>query len=147
MMPSGRARSRRGRSSRPWRGRRRRSPSLIRSTSTVTTWARPATPRPRPSRCGRSRGRAAGKNVIGDVNGHPEVGGDVGPVVFGPATTVTADGPVEHLLYASSGRKWVNVDIELETGCGIVPSSYRAEGAGAALQWGVGLELFLLAKD
>src|SRR2546427_12449097 len=67
--------------------------------------------------------------------------------MFGAATTVTADGPVEHLLYASSGRKWVNVDIELESGCGIVPYEYKEKAAVAALQWAVGLELFLLASD
>jgi formylmethanofuran dehydrogenase subunit A len=67
--------------------------------------------------------------------------------MFGPATTVTADGPVEYLLHASSGRKWVNVDIELETGCGIVPYTYKEKAAVAALQWAVGLELFLLSSD
>jgi formylmethanofuran dehydrogenase subunit A len=41
----------------------------------------------------------------------------------------------------------VNVDIELETGCGIVPYEYRERAAVAALQWVVGLELFLLASD
>ena len=91
--------------------------------------------------------KSGANDVIEYVNGHPEVSVDVGQVMFGSATTVTADGPVEHLLYASSGRKWVNVDIELETGCGIVPYSYREKAAVAALQWAVGLELFLLAKD
>jgi len=91
--------------------------------------------------------KSGANDVIEYVNGHPEVSVDVGQVMFGPATTVTADGPVEHLLYASSGRKWVNVDIELETGCGIVPYSYKEKAAVAALQWAVGLELFLLAKD
>ena len=69
--------------------------------------------------------------------------------MFGPATTVTADSPVEHLLATSTGggRKWVNVDIELESGCGIVPYVYKEKAAVAALQWAVGLELFLLAKD
>ena len=91
--------------------------------------------------------KSAARDVIDYVNGHAELSVDVGQVMFGSATTVTADGPVEHLLYASSGRKWVNVDIELETGCGIVPYAYREQGAVAALQWAVGLELFLLAKD
>jgi formylmethanofuran dehydrogenase subunit A len=91
--------------------------------------------------------KSAAKDVIEYVNGHPEVSADVGQVMFGSATTVTADGPVEHLLYATSGRKWVNVDIELESGCGIVPYSYREKAAVAALQWAVGLELFLLAED
>src|SRR3989442_7856294 len=67
--------------------------------------------------------------------------------MFGPATTLTADAPVEHLLYTSTGRKWVNVDSELETGCGIVPYAYKEKAAVAALQWAVGLELFLLARD
>ena len=93
------------------------------------------------------RWKSAAKDVIEYVNGHAQVSVDVGQVMFGSATTVTADGTVEHLLYASSGRKWVNVDIELETGCGIVPYSYREKAAVSALQWAVGLELFLLAQD
>jgi formylmethanofuran dehydrogenase subunit A len=81
------------------------------------------------------------------VNGHSEVSVDVGQVMFGPATTITADGPVEYLLHKSSGRKWVNIDIELETGCGIVPFLYKDKAAVSALQWAIGLELFLLSKD
>jgi len=90
---------------------------------------------------------SAASKVIEYVNGHPEHSVDVGQVMFGPATTVTADGPVEYLLYSTSGRKWVNIDVEMETGCGIVPYSYREKAAVATLQWAVGLELFLLAKD
>jgi formylmethanofuran dehydrogenase subunit A len=67
--------------------------------------------------------------------------------MFGTATTLTADAPVEFLLHKSSGRKWVNVDIELETGCGIVPYMFKEKAAIAALQWVVGLELFLLSAD
>ncbi len=99
---------------------------------------------------GGERGKAwtsGAREVIEYVNAHPEVSVDVGQVMFGAATTVTADGPVEHLLYTSTGRKWVNVDIELETGCGIVPYAYKERAAVAALQWAVGLELFLLAQD
>jgi formylmethanofuran dehydrogenase subunit A len=99
---------------------------------------------------GGERGKAwksAARDVIDYVNTHPEISVDVGQVMFGSATTLTADGPVEHLLATSTGRKWVNVDIELETGCGIVPYTYREKAAVAALQWAVGLELFLLAQD
>jgi formylmethanofuran dehydrogenase subunit A len=85
--------------------------------------------------------------LIEYVNGHPEVSIDVGQVMFGPATTITADGPVEYLLHKSSGRKWVNIDIELETGCGIVPLQYKEKAAVSALQWAIGLELFLLSQD
>jgi formylmethanofuran dehydrogenase subunit A len=90
---------------------------------------------------------SAADQVIEYVNGNPLVSVDVGQVMFGPATTISADGPVEYLLHASSGRKWVNIDVELETGCGIVPHSYAERAAVAALQWAVGLELFLLSED
>lgn len=85
--------------------------------------------------------------IIEYVNAHEEVSVDVGQVMFGPATTITADGPVEYLLHKSSGRKWVNIDIELETGCGIVPLAYKDKAAVSALQWAIGLELFLLSSD
>lgn len=87
------------------------------------------------------------RELIAYVNAHPEITADVGQVMFGNATTVTADGAVEYLLHASSGRRWVNVDIELETGCGVVPYEYRDRAAVASLQWVIGLELFLLADD
>ncbi len=90
---------------------------------------------------------SAAPRLIEYINGHAEVSVDVGQVMFGAATTVTADGPVEFLLSTSTGRKWVNVDLELETGCGIVPYTYKEKAAVAALQWAVGLELFLLASD
>ncbi len=90
---------------------------------------------------------SAARPVIEYVNAHPEISIDVGQVMFGPATTITADGPVEYLLHKSSGRKWVNIDIELETGCGIVPFQYKDKAAVSALQWVIGLELFLLSAD
>jgi formylmethanofuran dehydrogenase subunit A len=85
--------------------------------------------------------------VIDYVNSHPELSVDIGQVMFGAATTITADGPVEYLLHKSSGRKWVNIDIELETGCGIVPFLYKDKAAVTSLQWAIGLELFLLSQD
>jgi len=91
--------------------------------------------------------RSGARALIEYINAHPEVSGDVGQVMFGPATTLTADGPVEYLLQKSSGRRWVNVDVELETGCGIVPHTYQERSAVSALQWVVGLELFLLSAD
>ena len=90
---------------------------------------------------------SAADRVIEYVNDNPLVSVDVGQVMFGPATTISADGPAEYLLHASSGRKWVNLDVELETGCGIVPYAFRERAAVSALQWAVGLELFLLSDD
>jgi formylmethanofuran dehydrogenase subunit A len=91
--------------------------------------------------------KSAAAQIMEYVNAHPEVSVDVGQVMFGPAATITADGPVEYLLHKSSGRRWTNIDIELETGCGIVPFVYKDKAAVAALQWAIGLELFLLSRN
>jgi len=83
---------------------------------------------------------SAARDVMEYVNGHPEVSVDVGQVMFGrPRRSPRTAGRAS--VYASSGRKWVNVDIELESGCGIVPYAYKEKAAVAALQWAVGLEL------
>lgn len=72
---------------------------------------------------------------------------DAGAVLFGNAVTITADGPWQHLLYKLTGRKWGNVDVENETGCGIVPYTYKRTNLVNAVQWAVGLELLLLIDD
>ena len=51
------------------------------------------------------------------------------------------------MLRDVTGGKWVNADTEVETGCGIVPFTYREKNYVHALQWGIGLELFLLSRD
>jgi formylmethanofuran dehydrogenase subunit A len=81
------------------------------------------------------------------LGAHPELTADVGQVMFGPAVTMTADGPVAAMLRDLGADKWLNHDTEVETGCGIVPYRYRASNYVHALQWGIGLELFLLGKD
>jgi len=91
--------------------------------------------------------RSGARAIIEYVNAHSTITADVGQVMFGHAATLTADAPVEYLLHRSSGRKWANLDIELETGCGVVPHEYKDRNAVAALQWAIGLELFLLASD
>jgi len=80
-------------------------------------------------------------------NAHPGITTDAGAVVFGDTVTITADGPWQHLLYKLTGRKWGNLDIENETGCGIVPYTYRPSNLVNAVQWAAGLELLLLIKS
>ena len=98
-------------------------------------------------------GRAGGRPRSGApelaeyLGAHPELSADVGQVMFGPATTMTADAPVSAILRDVTGGKWVNADTEVETGCGIVPFTYREKNYVHALQWGIGLELFLLSRD
>jgi formylmethanofuran dehydrogenase subunit A len=81
------------------------------------------------------------------VNAHPNLTVDVGQVMFGETTSMTADGPVGEYLARVLGRKWVSHDVELETGCGIVPIGYDDRNAVHATQWAVGLEWFLRMED
>jgi formylmethanofuran dehydrogenase subunit A len=94
---------------------------------------------------GRLRSRAP--DLAEYLGAHPEFSADVGQVMFGDATTMTADAPVSERLRDITGGKWVNADTEVETGCGIVPFTYREKNYVHALQWGIGLELFLLSRD
>jgi formylmethanofuran dehydrogenase subunit A len=98
---------------------------------------------------GKSSGlpRSRAPELIEYLGAHPEITADVGQVMFGPAVTMTADGPVAAMLRDLGADKWLNHDTEVETGCGIVPYRYRASNYVHALQWGIGLELFLLGKD
>jgi formylmethanofuran dehydrogenase subunit A len=94
---------------------------------------------------GQPRSRAP--ELLDYLASHPEISADVGQVMFGPAMTMTADAHVSAVLRDLDGGKWLNHDTEVETGCGIVPYTYRAGNYVHALQWGIGLELFLLGKD
>ena len=100
----------------------------------------------RPERgAGAMRSRAP--ELLDYLASHPEITADVGQVMFGPAVTMTADGPLSAVLRDLGGDKWLNHDTEVETGCGIVPYRYRSSNYVHALQWGIGLELFLLGRD
>ncbi len=94
---------------------------------------------------GRPRSRAP--ELAEYLGAHPELSADIGQVMFGPATTMTADAPVSAVLRDITHGRWVNADTEAETGCGIVPFAYREKNYVHALQWGIGLELFLLSRD
>jgi formylmethanofuran dehydrogenase subunit A len=93
------------------------------------------------------RPRSRAPELVAHLDAHPEHSADVGQVMFGPATTMTADAPVSALLREITGGKWVNADLEAETGCGVVPFAYRERNYIHALQWAIGLELFLLSRD
>jgi formylmethanofuran dehydrogenase subunit A len=77
------------------------------------------------------------------INTHPNLTVDVGQVLFGETTSMTADAAVGQYLHKVLGRKWVSHDLELETGCGIVPITYDDRNAVHALQWAIGLEWYL----
>lgn len=91
--------------------------------------------------------RSESVHIADYFNAHPNLTCDAGAVLFGNAVTITADGPWQHLLYQLTGRKWGNLDVENETGCGIVPYTYKGSNLVNAVQWAVGLELLLLIND
>lgn len=91
--------------------------------------------------------RSESRAIADYFNTQKNLTADAGAVLFGDAVTITADGPWQHLLYQLTGRKWGNIDVENETGCGIVPYTYKGSNLVNAVQWAVGLELLLLIDD
>ena len=85
--------------------------------------------------------------IAGYVNSHFHVTLDMGQVIFGDTTTMTADGPFQYALYGLTGNKWANHDVETETSAGIVPFRYRRKSYVHAIQWSIGLELALLIQN
>jgi len=86
--------------------------------------------------------------LIDMLKKHPNVSLDVGQIIFGQ--TVTASGDTMRQI-ANAGvahpRKWIGADLECDAGCGIVPFKYREQSYVNALQWAIGLEIFLLMDD
>jgi formylmethanofuran dehydrogenase subunit A len=91
--------------------------------------------------------RSQSATIAEHFNASKNLTTDAGAVLFGNTVTITADGPWQHLLYKLTGRKWGNIDVENETGCGVVPYVYREKNLVNAVQWAVGLELLLLIND
>ncbi len=82
------------------------------------------------------------------VNAHPNVSVDVGQILFGQTVTASGDTMRQHAnADLGSPRKWIGADIECDAGCGVVPFRYREQSYVNALQWAIGLELFLLVDD
>jgi formylmethanofuran dehydrogenase subunit A len=91
---------------------------------------------------------SAALQLVEAVQAHPNVSIDVGQILFGQ--TVTASGDTMR-QYANadfgSPRKFVGADLECDAGCGVVPFRYREQSYVNALQWAIGLEIFLSMRD
>jgi formylmethanofuran dehydrogenase subunit A len=85
--------------------------------------------------------------VTNYVNQHPQITMDMGQIMFGRTTTMTADGPMEFNLYRLHQDKWSNHDVEMETASGVIPVIYRRKSLVNSVMWSIGLELALLTKD
>ncbi|MBP2146490.1 formylmethanofuran dehydrogenase subunit A [Methanofollis sp. W23] len=85
--------------------------------------------------------------IMDYVNSHDNMTMDLGCVTLDETTTMTADGPFEHHLTELNHLKWANTDVELETAAGVVPYIYAPNVKVCGIQWAIGLELGLMAKD
>ncbi len=92
------------------------------------------------------------------VNANSHVTVDAGQVVFTKyaTTTMTGDGPWEFALHHlggvspwgnKPGVKWINGQVEAESGSGIVPYFFTPSVGVNAVQWAIGLEIMLLVKN
>ncbi|MEV8810492.1 hypothetical protein AB0066_25545, partial [Klebsiella pneumoniae] len=82
------------------------------------------------------------------INRHKNVSADVGQVLFGQTVTASGDNMSQYRNAAfASPKKSAVMDIEMEAGCGVVPFKYKDQNFVNALQWAIGLEIFLMVED
>jgi formylmethanofuran dehydrogenase subunit A len=82
------------------------------------------------------------------INRNPNVTADVGQVMFGQTVTASGDSMAQYRNHRHAHpAKWLCMDIECDAGCGVVPFRYRDRNFVNALQWAIGLEIFLQAAD
>jgi formylmethanofuran dehydrogenase subunit A len=90
---------------------------------------------------------SAGARLAEAVNGAKSVTIDVGQVMFGQTVTISSDVLRQfNARKQASPNKWLIFDGDANGG-GIVPYNYRSTDFYNAVQWCVGLELFLLIDD
>lgn len=82
------------------------------------------------------------------VNKNPNITIDVGQVMFGQTVTASADLMSQFRNRGiATPKRWLGMDMEMDAACGIVPFEYKDKNFVNALQWAIGLELFLLIED
>ena len=91
---------------------------------------------------------SAAAQISEALNKNKHITADVGQILFGQTVTASGDSMMQHLnaKYANP-KKSVIMDIECDAGCGVVPFKYRDQNYVNALQWAIGLEIFLAAED
>jgi len=92
---------------------------------------------------------SSGARAIAEaVNARPNVSIDVGQIIFGQTVTASGDTMMQFKnAPLARPHKWIVGDIECDAGCGVVPFRYREQSYVNALQWIIGLEIFLLVDD
>ena len=91
---------------------------------------------------------SGGAAIAEAINKHKNITADVGQILFGQTITASGDNMRQHANHGfANPNKWVCMDIECDAGCGVVPFKYRDQNFVNALQWAIGLEIFLLVDD
>lgn len=91
---------------------------------------------------------SAARILVEKLKACPNISIDVGQIIFGQTVTASGDTMKQHLNSGfSNPKKWVVGDIECDAGCGVVPFKYKEKSFVNALQWAIGLEIFLLMDD
>lgn len=91
---------------------------------------------------------SGGAAIADSINKHKNITADVGQILFGQTITASGDNMRQHANHGfANPDKWVCMDIECDAGCGVVPFKYRDQNFVNALQWAIGLEIFLLVDD
>jgi len=91
---------------------------------------------------------SAAASIAEAIDRHANVSADVGQIMFGQTVTASGDTMAQFRnARHAHPDKWMCMDIECDAGCGIVPFRYRDSNFVNALQWAIGLELFLRVKD
>ena len=86
--------------------------------------------------------------IAAAINKNKNISADVGQILFGQTVTASGDNMVQFRNAShASPNKWVCMDIECDAGCGVVPFKYKDQNFVNALQWAIGLEIFLLVDD
>ena len=95
------------------------------------------------------RNFSSGASILAEsINKNKNISCDIGQIMFAQTVTASADTMSQHRNHSfARPKKWICADIECDAGCGIVPFEYRDKNYVNALQWIIGLELFLLIKD
>lgn len=91
---------------------------------------------------------SAAAQIAQALNTNKHISADVGQILFGQTVTASGDNMMQHLnAKIANPKKSVIMDIECDAGCGVVPFKYRDQNYVNALQWAIGLEIFLSVED
>ena len=86
--------------------------------------------------------------IAESINKNKNITVDVGQILFGQTVTASGDNMRQFAgTPHAHPNKWVCMDIECDAGCGVVPFKYKDQSYVNALQWMIGLEVFLMVDD